>query len=306
MDEEGKPTLKMPILSGRNFVSRMASLCAACGRCCYRLPWQGLRSRWHGVCLAGGWYCRPECLQLAITEILEREQSMSRREAALPHRVPIGLLLLSRQQLTPEQLRIALEAQRNSGSGRIGEWLGRLGFATEAQVTAAVARQWSCPVLATQLGNSAPESAAGIPLPLLEAFQMLPVELSALTGTLLMAFSDAVDYRALYAIEQMLGVRTEPCFVRASALRNALDGRAGRSKSNDVVFRGTEDAAAAARIVASYAERILAGELRLARCGDYVWARLARPAHAAINLVLEDRGRMRNGTAPSSPTASTA
>jgi hypothetical protein len=239
-------------------------------------------------------------LQLAITEILGREPSASRLEAALPHRVPLGLLLLSRQQLTPEQLRLALEAQRNAGSGRIGEWLGRLGFATEAQVTAALARQWSCPVLATRLADSSPEGAGEIPLPLLEAFQMIPVELSKLTGTLLVAFSDAVDYRALYAIEQMLGVHTEPCFVGASALRNALAERAGRGKSNDAVFRGTGDGCASARIVASYAEEVLAGELRLARCAGYLWARLERPAHAAINLVLETGSRRRSGSAPSS------
>jgi Type II secretion system (T2SS), protein E, N-terminal domain len=236
--------------------------------------------------MARVWYCRPECLQTAVTEILEREQSVSRRAAALPHRVPLGLLLLSRQQLTAEQLRAALEAQRTSARGRIGEWVERLGFATEAQVTSALARQWSCPVLRMRLEDSSPECAQSIPFPLLEAFQMIPVEFSEFTGTLLVAFSEAVDYRALYAVEQMLGVRTEACFAGTRALQRALAARA-RGKSGDVVFRGLEDGAACARIVASYAEKVLAEELRLARCGGYWWARLERPGNTALNLVLE-------------------
>jgi hypothetical protein len=299
--------LKMQIIVWRNSLRRLAMECEACGRNYYRLPWRSLRPRWRGVRMAAAWYCQPECLQMAITEILEREQSVSRREASPPHRVPLGLLLLSRQQLTTEQLRAALEGQRNSGSGRIGEWVERLGFATEAQVTSALARQWSCPVLRMRLEDSQPECAAAIPLPLLESFQMIPVELSEFTGTLLIAFSEAVDYGALYAIEQMLGVRTEPCFVVASALRKALAALAGQRKSSDVIFRGMENAGACARMVASYAEKVLAGELRLARCGDYIWVRLQKPANETVNLVLEaPRGRAGMVSRSSSTLASTA
>ena len=75
------------------------------------------------------------------------------QNAAASHRVPLGLLLLSRQQLTAAQLRTALEAQRAAGQGKIGEWLRQLGFVTELQVTAALARQWSCPVLITGPGE---------------------------------------------------------------------------------------------------------------------------------------------------------
>jgi len=61
------------------------------------------------------------------------------------HRVPLGLLLLSRQQMTAAQLRTALERQRASGEGRIGDWLRRWVLPSELQITAAVARQWRVP-----------------------------------------------------------------------------------------------------------------------------------------------------------------
>jgi hypothetical protein len=281
--------------------------CAACDRVYYRRPWRGIRPRWQGVRLAGEWYCRAECLQRALAEMLGREQPIGRREAALPHRVPLGLLLLSRQQLTAEQLRAALEAQRNSGGGRIGEWLQQLGFATEAQITAGLARQWSCPVLRTPVEDFSAECGAAIPFPLLEAFQMIPVELGELTGTLLVAFSEAVDYGALYAIEQMLGVRTEACFMGASILQNALAALARRQRTGGAVLHEVEDGAECARLVGSCAAEILAEQVRWVRCGGHLWVRLERQAGEAVNLVLEtSAGGTRGAGASRHDLASTA
>ncbi len=102
--------------------------------------WGRLRGRPGGVVIQGSRYCRDECLERALTIALARIPHASKR-VATPHRVPLGLLLLSRQQLTVEQLRTALAAQKRAGRGRIGDWLLTLGFVSEQQVTAALARQ---------------------------------------------------------------------------------------------------------------------------------------------------------------------
>ena len=101
--------------------------------------------------MQGERYCRTECLERALVEIFVRALPLSHGATVTSHRVPLGLLLLSRQQLTAGQLRSALAAQRGAGRGlgqkKIGAWLQDLGFSTEREVTAALARQWSCPVL---------------------------------------------------------------------------------------------------------------------------------------------------------------
>ena len=56
-----------------------------------------------------------ECLELALLEVLTRARPTPHRAAIAPHRIPLGLLLLSRQQLTALQLRTALETQRAAG-----------------------------------------------------------------------------------------------------------------------------------------------------------------------------------------------
>jgi len=239
--------------------------------------------------MQGARYCRIECLELALIEFLGRARPVSRRAIA-SHRIPLGLLLLSRQQLTAAQLRTALEAQRGAIGGasnrKIGAWLQELGFATEHQVTAALACQWSCPLLRSGPGVLGTSRFSSIPGLLLESFQMMPVELVEATGTLLMAFGEGIDHTVLYAIEQMLGYRTEACLVCPSTLRKSLQEQVRHRGSDDVIFDRVEDIGECVRIIGNYSAKVKAEEVRFARCGEHLWIRLERPRHEAVNLVL--------------------
>jgi hypothetical protein len=244
--------------------------------------------------MQGASYCRTECLELALIDVLGRTQPIQQRVAPAAHRVPLGLLLLSRQQLTAAQLRTALEAQREASDGesdrrkrkKIGAWLQELGFATEYQVTAALARQWACPVLRAAPMAMAAGRFPSIPTLLLESFHMMPVELVEATGTLLMAFSEGIDYSVLYAIEQMLGYHTEVCVVGPSALQKSLQTLAARRGASDVVFDRTKDAGECVRIIGSYSAKVKAEEVRVVRCGEHLWIRLERFEQDAVTLVL--------------------
>lgn len=236
--------------------------------------------------MQGERYCRAECLELALVEVFRRARPVSSHAATASHRVPLGLLLLSRGKITAEQLRAALAAQREAGEGKIGAWLQELGFVTESEVIAALARQWSCPVLRAGLGEIRASHFPLIPALLLESFQMMPVDLVEATGTLLMAFSERIDYTALYAIEQMLGYHTEFCLVSPGALQQSLEDLARRRASKDVILDRAEDAAECAHIIGSYATKLHAEEIRMARCGRYLWVRLQGLNNDGVNLVL--------------------
>ena len=245
--------------------------------------------------MQGERYCRTECLERALAEIFVRALPLSHPATIASHRIPLGLLLLSRQQLTAAQLRSALEAQRGAGCGprqkKIGAWLQELGFSTEREVTAALARQWSCPVL--RAGSMAMEAnrfpaiaLPAIPALLLESFQMMPVELVAATGTLLIAFSEGIDHTVLYAIEQMLGYRTEACLVCPSTMKKSLLALAHSRVVREIIFDRAEDASECAHIVGNYSAKVGAKEIRLAKCGEYLWVRLEGLGQEAFNLVL--------------------
>jgi hypothetical protein len=240
--------------------------------------------------MQGARYCRTECLELALADFIARARPAPCRAAIASHRIPLGLLLISRQQLTAAQLRIALEAQRGTDRGgikmKIGAWLQQLGFATEEQVTGALARQWSCPVLRSAPVAMSANSFPAIPVLLLEIFRMMPVEFVVASRTLLIAFSEGIDHTVLYAVEQMLGYRTEACLVCPSTLQKSLQALVRDRGAGDVVFDGVADAGECAHIIGNYAGKLKAEEVRMARCGEHLWVRLERLGHDAVNLLL--------------------
>jgi hypothetical protein len=280
--------------SWREFGRKLAPQCGYVGCVNAQSRWRRMRRRSRGVHLQGARYCRTECLEMALVEVLRRARPVAPRATLAPHRIPLGLILLSRQQLTAAQLRTALEAQRSAGHGRsenpsarkIGAWLQELGFVTEQQVTAALARQWSCPVLRTVPAAMGACRLPSIPVMLLESFQMMPVELVEATRTVLMAFSESIDYTVLYAIEQMLGLRTEPCLVCPSIMQPSLQALARQRGASDVVFDGLQDLGECAHIIGSYSANVKAREVRFARCGEHFWIRLERWQQEAVTLVL--------------------
>jgi len=244
-----------------------------------------MRSRPLGVHLHGVWYCMPECLERAIADRLRPPQSGKARPVAA-HRVPLGLILLSRRQVLPEQLRAALEVQRAVGTGKIGHWLQRMDYITEAQLTSALARQWSCPVLRNGPAVLAWQRTPEIPALLLESLRVIPVDFVETTRTLHLAFGEGIDYHVLYAIEQMLGCRTEPCLVGATLLEQSLLALVELRGRSEVVFERVADTAEFARVLRSYAHRLAASDIRMAPCGAYVWLRLERPPRSPVNLLL--------------------
>jgi Type II secretion system (T2SS), protein E, N-terminal domain len=159
------------------------------------------------------------------------------------------------------------------GRGRIGECLLELGFVTELQVTAALGAQWACPVFPGQRVNSSTCDGM-LPLPLLENFRMLPVQFVAATRILYIAFGAEVNYGVLYAIERMLGCRTEACVISDRCLRDALECLAQERRTGDRLFEGWGDAREMARLTSGYALKFAAPTVRIMGCGEYIWVRL--------------------------------
>lgn len=273
-------------LAWREFWLRWAPPCGHRDCRLTQSAWRRFRGKPHGVVIQGLRYCREQCVERALTEALRRIRSSAQRGAVAPHRVPLGLLLLSRQQLTVEQLREALGAQRSAGHGRIGEWLLALGFVSEQQVTAALARQWSCPVLRTTSLAPSAARAPQIPLTLLKSFVMIPIDYVESTATLHLAFGEAIDYSVLYAIEQMVGCHTEVCMAVPSFVRHHLGALSGHRGESEMIFDRVADIAEFSRIVRSYSVRLAASEIRLAACGPHFWVRLLRPSRPPMDLLM--------------------
>lgn len=236
--------------------------------------WQRFRDRHrpNGTYLQGVFYCRPQCLESALVGQLSQLRIMA-PAPQLPNRIPLGLLMVARGKLTYLEVSAALEAQRRARYGKIGEWIEKLGFATEQEVTTALALQWGCPV-ASSLDLSALQSFGNIPLPILETFQMLPFNYVASTNTLYLAFGERVDHAALYAVERILDCRTQPCVAGRQSIARQLDAMRQMPRPHDVEFGPMNDLAEMARIASSYTARLTPERVRLSRIGRFIWLRL--------------------------------
>src|SRR6516162_2240891 len=91
----------------------------------------GKQNPGQGVELDGRWYCCPDCFEQAAQVEFSRMCRVSAGRQPRQHRVPLGLLLLSRGVIDSRQLQEALEAQRQSRKGRLGKWLIQLGSVNE-------------------------------------------------------------------------------------------------------------------------------------------------------------------------------
>ncbi len=238
--------------------------------------WQRMRDRRRpaGAFLQGVFYCHPQCLETALTTQLSRLRIMAPTSQP-PNRIPLGLLMVARGKLTYIEVQAALEAQRRARSGKIGEWIEKLGFATEQEVTAALALQWGCP-MAASFDPATIHSPGEIPLSILEAFQMLPVNYAAATNTLYLAFGERVDHAALYAIEKILDCRTQPCVAKRKSIARKLEALRQLARPLDVEFGPTNDLAEMARIASSYMTRLSPELIRLSRIGRFIWVRLGQ------------------------------
>jgi len=272
----------------RNYWTTILPDCGQPGCSVFRRLWRRLRW-WNGtIRLHGLGYCAPQCFEYAAGQRLGEICNMSSPAEPVQHRIPLGLLMLSRGQLSNWQLRSALEAQQASGRYRLGEWLERLGFASEQQITTALGLQWACPVVTTRL-NPDYRCVRLIPFRILETYRMLPIQFVESTRTFYLAFSEGIDYGVLNAVEQILDCRTEACLVSRSAMNAALEQIRRDRNAIDLLFEGWRHAPEMARITTGYVLKLGAQTVRVAGCGRYIWVRLCAGGEVA-NLIFRRPG----------------
>ncbi len=228
-----------------------------------------------------GWTCSAECMRAVIRAAIDRE--MEGRQAERPvyrHRIPLGLLMLEHQWITREELRAALQAQKQAGGGRIGNWLVRQGAVKDETVTRALALQWSCPVIACDV--HLPEALTAVmPRLFVDAFTALPVRITG-GSALYLGFEDALDPVLALAIGRMTGLRVECGVVLESQFKPAL------TRMLDAAFPPVSlieavTPAAAAQTFAREMEQARPVASRLVRVHDYLWLRQwLRPATGVL------------------------
>jgi hypothetical protein len=131
------------------------------------------------------------------------------RERRIP-RPRLGSILLQTAQITPKQLEAALARQQQGGHGRLGEWLVRLGFVEEHQVTVALSLQYGVPLLKLSELDTPTHVVRWVPGLAAKHSGILPVGYDEQQDSLRLATSGPVSFGAQQAIRRMVrkGIET--------------------------------------------------------------------------------------------------
>jgi len=268
-------------------IAVLNSLPVCAGPFCPRPPtlWQRWWARNEGVWLEDRWYCSAACFQAGLYRLLERALLAPAHLVARPHRLPLGLILLSQGEITADQLHDALQQQREAGSGRIGEWLVKLGTASESAVTAALAAQQGCPVFSSCEPPLLPERMQWPGL-LTERYRALPVFFNPRQATVYVGFEERVDRAFLLSLERILRCRTQPCILPAAGYRRQQEMHAFTACGETVAIEEPLDCEAMTRTLGNYAEQVRAQRASLVRCEDRIWTRLEPAQGAPVDFLM--------------------
>jgi type IV pilus assembly protein PilB len=119
----------------------------------------------------------------------------------------LGEILVRENLITSEQLREALDYQRQSG-GRLGSNIVKLGFISDDVITAVLSRQYGVPSVNLELFQIEKEVINLIPQEVAQKYSVLPI--SKVGATLTLAMADPTNVFAMDDIKFMTGLSVEP------------------------------------------------------------------------------------------------
>jgi type IV pilus assembly protein PilB len=152
----------------------------------------------------------------------------------------LGEILVRENLLTPQQLREALEFQREHG-GRLGFNLVKMGMVSDDMITAVLSRQYGVPSVNLDLFDVDDSVIRLIPREVAEKYMVLP--LSRVGATLTLAMVDPTNVFAMDDIKFMTGLNIEPVVVSEAGVQQAINRYYTQSKEIELAgaFRDEED-----------------------------------------------------------------
>ncbi len=144
----------------------------------------------------------------------------------------LGEILVRESLLTPQQLREALEYQRQHG-GRLGFNLVKLGMLSDDVITAVLSRQYGVPSVNLELFDIDKSVINLISYEVAQKYSVLPV--SRVGATLTLAMADPTNVFAMDDIKFMTGLNIEPVVVSEASVHAAVSKYYSHAKEIELV-----------------------------------------------------------------------
>lgn len=147
----------------------------------------------------------------------------------------LGEILVRENLITSQQLREALDYQRQSG-GRLGSNLVKLGIISDEVVTSVLSRQYGVPSINLELFEIEIDTIHLISQEVASKYSVLPI--SKVGATLTMAMADPTNVFAMDDIKFMTGLNVEPVIASETSIQKAIADYYGSTKEIDVLNNG--------------------------------------------------------------------
>src|SRR3954470_14988776 len=131
----------------------------------------------------------------------------------------LGEILVRENLLSAQQLRDALDYQRNHG-GRLGFNLVKMGLVSDDMITAVLSRQYGVPSVNLELFDIESSVIRLIPQEVAQKYSVLP--LSRVGASLTLAMVDPTNVFAMDDIKFMTGLNIEPVVVSEASVQEAI------------------------------------------------------------------------------------
>jgi type IV pilus assembly protein PilB len=147
----------------------------------------------------------------------------------------LGEILVRENLLSAQQLRDALDYQRNHG-GRLGFNLVKMGLVSDDMITAVLSRQYGVPSVNLELFDIEASVIRLIPQEVAQKYSVLP--LSRVGASLTLAMVDPTNVFAMDDIKFMTGLNIEPVVVSEASVQEAIAKYYGSSREIELASLG--------------------------------------------------------------------
>lgn len=236
----------------------------------------------------GNAFCSDACLHMHFENTLvEKWRRLQMEKVRRIPRPKLGTILMQTAFVTRDQLDEAIKLQTQAQEGRIGEWLQRLGFVEEHQITAALARQYGLPLINLNLADANAEAVRMIPGKVARCSGLVPVGFDDDQLSLRVAVIAPVNFNSQEAIRRMVGMGIVPYIGDQSVIQRLLE-RLYEPEELDLsdlpTFSSLEDLIEVGNEIIATAINHKAHDIRAELVHDFFWIRLDLPTESHHHL----------------------
>ncbi len=236
----------------------------------------------------GNTFCSETCLRDHIEgELIDRWYRLQQGKSHPIRRPKLGTILLQTSFVTADQLDTAINMQRLNQEGRLGEWLLRLGFVEERQITLALSQQYGLPVIHLDKSDPKPDAVKMIPGKVAKCSKLIPLGLDEEKKSLCIAVNTPVDFNSHEAIRRMVG-RSLIAYVSDQSTILSLLERWYEPEDLDLssaaTFHSQDELLDISKTIVSSALIQRADNIQMELVEEYLWARLEFPNRSAQQI----------------------